>query len=97
MIKRMGVYQIINLANGKKYVGASTNLQSRKRQHFSSLKLNKHKNPNLQLEYNQYGKGVFLFSIIEIVYDESILIDEEQKWLDELQPEYNINKFVQKI
>lgn len=92
--KQPGVYCIYNLIDTCKYVGGSKNLQARKRQHFSDLKLNKHKNPRLQSAYNTYGVSSLLFYVLEYLPSgafEDDIIDREQYWMDLLHPEYNIN------
>ena len=84
-----GVYEIRNLINNKRYIGSGVNLKSRKRQHFSDLKLNKHKNKHLQNTYNKYGKDAFNFRILLMCSNEDCIF-YEQKCIDKLKPEYNI-------
>lgn len=81
-----GVYKIINIINGKFYIGSSENLERRRREHFRELKSNRHANKKLQHSYNKYGKDNFKFEIIEYVKDVDSLFNIEQKWLDELRP-----------
>lgn len=90
--KRSGIYVLQNIENGKSYVGGTVNLKSRKRQHFSDLKLNKHKNKRLQDAYNEYSKDAFRYIILEFVDDIDNLVNKEQEWMDKLHPEYNINE-----
>jgi len=63
-ILNCGVYKIENLINNMMYIGGSANLQRREYDHFYKLKYSKHKNPNLQLDYNKYGKNVFKFTVL---------------------------------
>jgi group I intron endonuclease len=88
MNKVSGVYQFVCLRNGHKYVGSTTNLAHRKRQHFSDLKTRRHGNPRLQKDYDEFGKAGFSFSILELATPDNLL-DVEQKWIDLLLPEYN--------
>ena len=88
MNKVSGVYQFVCLCNGHRYVGSTTNLAHRKRQHFSDLKTHKHGNPRLQKDYDEFGKEGFSFSILELATSDNLL-DTEQKWIDLLLPEYN--------
>lgn len=84
-----GVYLIKNLVSGSKYVGSSLDIHNRANNHFSSLNANKHKNPHLQASYNKYGRDKFIFGVLEYC-DNSILLEREQHYIDNLRPEYNI-------
>lgn len=77
-----GVYAIVNLISGKRYIGSATkSFKSRWFKHVSDLKLNKHHSPYLQRSWNKYGKDCFEFKILEIVLPENC-ISREQWWLD---------------
>lgn len=65
IIIESGIYAISNNRNGKLYIGQSINLDSRKNQHFKSLKKNKHFNIHLQSSYNKYGENAFDFIVLE--------------------------------
>lgn len=87
-----GVYAIVNLLNNKKYIGSSTNLRKRYRQHYNALSKNKHVNIHLQNAFNKYGEDKFEFWILETcdkVKDTLIFI--EQKYIDS-DGDYNICK-----
>ena len=86
----MGVYAITNTINGNQYIGSSVTIQKRWRGHRRNLQLNKHRNSHLQSSYNKYGKSVFAYSVLEAVELKDDLIVTEQKYIDELKPEYNI-------
>lgn len=86
-----GIYKIVNLKNGKFYIGSAINLHNRKLAHFGRLRNNGHKNPHLQSSWNKYGKDSFEFSIIEEC-DIDSLLDKEQYYIDVLKPHYNIFK-----
>ena len=60
-----GIYKIESTYNGKIYIGCSTNIQIRWRNHKSLLKRNKHQNQHLQNHYNKYGISDLKFDIIE--------------------------------
>lgn len=83
-----GIYKIICIANGKIYVGSSVNLQKRWISHRSQLRSNKHHCSHLQRTWNKYGEQLFIFEVIELTTPD-ILIDREQYWLDNLNPELN--------
>lgn len=82
---KSGIYQIINIVNNKRYIGSSNNLLARKKQHFVTLKQNKHHCIYLQNAYNKYGKENFKFEIIfycdvsEIIYYEQMGLDSYDK------------------
>lgn len=59
MARDPGIYFIINLSNGKIYVGQSLNLKSRIQSHFSSLRRYKHPNVHLQGAFDIYGEENF--------------------------------------
>jgi group I intron endonuclease len=85
-----GIYQIINLKNGKRYVGKSKNLYRRKYQHLGELNSNKHNNKYLQNSYNKYGSNNFLFEVIEFC-DINNLSNREYYWINHYQS-YNRDK-----
>jgi group I intron endonuclease len=84
-----GIYEIVNLVNGKRYVGSAVDTTRRWQDHRSCLKRGKHHCHILQKAWRKYGEEAFAFRIIEWC-DPSALIDCEQAALDRLKPEYNI-------
>lgn len=91
MEKVSGIYCIENTINTKKYIGSSKHIFKRKNRHFSELKCGKHKNTKLQHSYNKHGKEAFIFYVLEEIFDEKLLIEAEQKYINDLKPTYNIN------
>jgi len=87
-----GIYKIINNKNGHFYIGSSSNLEYRRKEHLKRLKSNKHHSRYLQNAWNKYGKECFDFEIIEECENDKLL-ELEQFYLDKLKPEYNICKF----
>lgn len=73
----IGIYCITNKINGKKYIGQSVNIESRKRDHFHNHK-NKH-NDHLKNSFNKYGSENFKFEIIKICH---------KKYLDRFEKLY---------
>lgn len=86
------IYLIRNLVNNKIYVGSSRTVAYRWSNHRYFLKKNGHCNEILQRAWNKYGEDSFEFRVLEKLKDESLLIEQEQYWLDLLTPEYNILK-----
>lgn len=84
----IGVYQIS--INNKIYIGSSNNITKRWWTHLNALKNGKHDNKHLQRAYNKYGREQLVFSVLELVETPDMVLDVEQKHINELNPEYNI-------
>ena len=84
------IYKIANRINDKIYIGSTSDKRMRWQKHKSRLKNNKHNNPHLQNAWNKYGNENFEFSVIEQVNKTNDLIQREQHYIDNLEPEYNI-------
>ena len=94
--KTSGIYCVRNIANGKVYVGQAVNLHKRKREHFATLRAGKHHSRKLQNAWNKYGPDDFAFEVLELVLDFDLLMQAEQKWIDELKAYsegYNIQPY----
>ena len=78
----MGIYSIVNKTNGKQYIGSSTNIEKRWRNHVSSLNRKDHHCTHLQNAWNLTGPEHFEFLVLEYVHDESLLCKIEQDYLD---------------
>lgn len=91
-----GIYEIVNLANDKKYIGSSQHLKQRNKEHFSQLKNDNHYNKHLQRAWNKFGSDNFIFNILEYVDIPEFLLDREQYYIDlfdvcNISKGYNIN------
>ena len=84
------IYKIQNRVNSKIYVGSTQNIQERWDYHKRQLRNDRHGNIHLQNAFNKYGVDSFEFSVIEEVKDIENLIDREQYYMDNLEPEYNM-------
>ena len=60
-----GVYALWD-ANGKRYIGESSNIGQRWTQHLDALENNTHENYKLQRAWNLHGKDFFRFDLLEI-------------------------------
>lgn len=60
-----GVYTITNKANGKIYVGSSSNIEKRWKTHLNSLQKGMHHNCKLQNDYVKYSENYFELNILE--------------------------------
>lgn len=84
-LNKSGIYRIVNLVNGKFYIGSTNCFRIRFKFHRNRLRNNKHFNYLLQRSWNKYGEENFLFEIIEFVDDIDSLHIREQFWLDETE------------
>jgi len=79
---RHAIYGILNLANGKVYIGSAVNVNHRFGTHKSNLNLNKHPNKHLQAAWNEYGDFAFEFLILENVLWKLELLEREEFWIE---------------
>lgn len=63
--KKSGIYCIINIKNGHKYIGSSTNMYQRLMCHRSWLRRGSHHSIYLQRAWNKYGESIFECYAIE--------------------------------
>lgn len=91
-----GIYAIKNTLNNKMYIGSTACFKNRWRRHRQCLRGNYHHSPHLQSSYNKLGESRFVFIVLEECENiRETLILLEQKYMDELQPEYNVRKTAQ--
>lgn len=76
-----GIYEIVNLVNGKRYVGSAVNLEKRWREHRKRLKGCYHHSRHLQAAWDKYGEISFAFRILRMCPRQDLLF-EEQRELD---------------
>ena len=83
------VYQIVCTVNSKAYVGRTTKrLSIRWSGHKSALRHNRHSNPRLQADWNEYGIEAFTIeALCECPKRE--LAKREKELIEELKPNYN--------
>lgn len=79
---KSGVYEIVNMATCKKYIGSSKNVPLRLRQHLLTLKRGAHFNVHLQNSFNKYNENAFIFRPI-IFCKESEMVEMEMKYVKE--------------
>lgn len=101
---KTGIYQLVNLVNGKTYIGSSMDLNRRLNEYLNTsyiarnLKKGNSSIMNALLKYGYINFGVKILEIIEfepnhsIIEKKKIILDKEQYFLDLIKPEYNINK-----
>ncbi len=89
-----GVYQIRNTANGRIYVGSTTNLEGIRNSRLFQLRMGKVVfSRELQEDLDQFGAGSFEFSVLEVLDaadpangSERSLAALYVRWLDKLRP-----------
>lgn len=88
-----GIYAIKNTLNNKMYIGSTACFKNRWRRHRQCLRGNYHHSLHLQRSYNKLGESRFVFIVLEECENiRETLILLEQKYMDELHPEYNVRK-----
>lgn len=83
-----GIYEIVNLRNGKRYVGSAVNFAIRWRQHRRLLNRGEHYSPAMQRAWIKYGPDAFDFRVIRKCGRHELLAAEQDE-LDRRWPEYN--------
>lgn len=86
-----GIYEIVNIMTGERYIGSTKNIAARWREHRRALHKDKHHSFLLQQAWNQCGPVGFEFRILEIC-ETAALLEREQSFFDTLNPAYNIAK-----
>lgn len=74
------IYCILNKSSGKKYIGSTINVKSRKKQHFTDLRCSRHYNEYLQKSFSLHGEDDFEFFVIEQI-ENVHLSDREKYWI----------------
>jgi len=85
------VYCFENKITQEKYIGATSDIARRYKEHTSFAKI-KNSKSNLHKAIILYGLNQFSFKILEETEDLSKIADLELKWINEINPEYNIKK-----
>jgi predicted GIY-YIG superfamily endonuclease len=85
-----GIYKITNLNNQKIYIGYSCNIGRRFKEHLKFLYYNKHKNKELQQDYN--NGDIFKIKLLYQNLDTNILAHKEQEFIKNIPKEYRYNK-----
>lgn len=76
-----GVYEIVCLEDGTRYIGGSVNIRHRVQGHRSGLRKGQHCNTTLQKSWNKYGEETFRFRVVEVCSRET-LVEREQYYID---------------
>ena len=87
----IGIYKIENTISNNMYIGQSSNLIRRFKEHQKKLDKNIHANRHLQRAWNKHGKNNFIFKTL-IYCEKQELTYYEQALVDQQQPAYNVCK-----
>ena len=71
------IYSLLNLKNGKVYVGSTINSNQRKTIHFKQLRKGYHENAKINKELSEFTYLDFSYNILEVVDIDDIYIREE--------------------
>ncbi len=83
-----GIYEIVNVHNGRRYVGSAMSIDKRWKEHRRGLGTGRHHSRFLQRCWDKYGPDSFRFSVL-LICSRANLLMYEQAAIDALQPEYN--------
>lgn len=75
-----GIYRI-SAADGYFYIGSSSNIDKRWKEHKNKLLANRHENQHMQRRFNKYSQE-WSFEIIFICSGEKTLLEKEQEFLN---------------
>ena len=92
-IVRSGIYVILNLVNGKVYIGSSVDVVGRLACHKIELARGKHGNMHLQSAWNKHGAGAFSFDVLKECPEDELLEQEQfhMDVLDSMNPAMGYN------
>ena len=75
----MIIYKITNTENGQVYIGRSTNIENRWKQHQEALDKGVHHSYKLQECYNSLDdKSKLKYEVVELVFDYKLVLQECQ-------------------
>jgi len=94
----MGVFRIRNTADGKAWIGSSTNLKAVWNSERFQLRLGSHPNRILQKDWLKFGEDKFVYEIVDEIKpkDDDTAADHardvkslEKLYIEDLKPYYN--------
>lgn len=92
-----GIYKIVNLDNGRLYIGSTSRFKTRAYNHYNRLLNKTHTNTFLLNDFNKCGSEAFAFEVLEVVVgDKTTLLSREQYFIDQFYDKqkqcYNLAK-----
>lgn len=88
-MKVSGVYEIVHLPTGRRYIGSAVHYGKRKKLHLCQLRNGKHHNRHLQNAWHKYGEDQFKFNLLLVCARDMVLF-YEQRCIDGFAPEFNV-------
>ncbi len=88
-MKTIGVYAIVNLTTGQRYIGSSVNISARWSDHLTRLRKGTHHCATLQQAWSFFGAEAFGWQILEVLVSRGDRVAAEQRWLDDTPSAYN--------
>ena len=91
----MGIYQILNTKNNKVYIGSSTDVEKRLKQHKQRLEKGKHHSYKLQMDWFEFGSEAFKARLIERIDADNILKSRELYYIEKfnsIKTGYNVSE-----
>lgn len=87
-----GIYAIVNLGSGRRYVGSSNRVTRRWNEHVCDLRHNRHTAEALQNDWNTLGPDAFGFVLLEELSNQAERIEREQFHIDNTPDIYNASR-----
>lgn len=90
---RACVYCIKCLVNNKVYIGQTSRSISRMQEHIYALRGGKHRNKELQRDYNEYGESQFEYSVLDYCSDQATMDALEKSYISNARADcgcYNV-------
>lgn len=85
-----GVYEIVLVADGRRYIGSAIDIHERWRRHKKDLRGGRHHSTHLQRAWDKYGEDAFQFCVIEKCSSKKEeILQVEQAYLNKFNPEFN--------
>jgi group I intron endonuclease len=81
-MKDSGIYKITCLSNGRVYIGSAVSISGRWNNHIRTASDGKHHNRHFQNAWSKYKAEAFVFEILEMIEDVTLLIEREQHWMN---------------
>lgn len=86
----IGIYQITNKINNKVYIGRSSDIDRRWKEHIRQLNKGIHNNQGLQSDWNTYGESNFTFEVVKLCNEKDLKYEELSQIFTSWDELYNV-------